>query len=142
MDVPVPGVNPFKDIRVIISLIGTLIIGLAVFFGVGTILAWKAGAEMNEQRGAKIETTVGAIGDSVAEQKVAAEQDAGVIGAKHVYGENFNAQYQSKNDFRRWADEPRPVVLHDLAKKRRLARERFGRDIERDQDASETPDTE
>lgn len=116
--------------KAILNLLGAVLLGIVVFFIGGTILKWKAGSEMNEQRAAKIETTSDMINDSVTEQKTAAEIDGGVIGAKNVYGENKNAEYKANPSSRSWADANRPERLRQLAKERRIARQRLGRDIE------------
>jgi len=129
--------DAFKEVKVIIALVIVLVMAVTLTIVGLKIAGWKADAAVGEQRGAKINATSNIISDGAEEQKKADAIDTGVIGAKNVYGESYAKEYQTNPVVRNWADGIRPDSLRKLAKERRIARERFGRDVEQRQDQVE-----
>lgn len=118
--------NPFKDARILISVIVTIVLVVTVIIGSQQIMRWRADAAQNKTRGGVIEATSGIIDDASHAREERTTDDGGVIAARVNYGRSAQEARTNEPSTRTYGAQPVPRSLRDLARERRLARERLG----------------
>lgn len=125
-EIPIPG-NPFKEIRVIISLVFTALFAAAVIFTVQHYQNLERRAVIGDQRGLTIQSANGVIDDTVTIQKENTDTENDVAKALEEYRKGLGNEKHNNPVVRNRDTRAIPDSLRKLARQRRLTRERLDR---------------
>lgn len=119
-------INPFADIRVIISLIVTILITLALALGSQTVMSWKRGYEQNQVNTRKLESTSEIISDGAKADEDRSGVDQAINQARDQFNEHYHGAMKNEPETAARADRSVPDGVSKAFRARRLARERSG----------------
>jgi hypothetical protein len=119
-------VNPFKDIKVIIGLIVTILITVALILGSQTVISWKEGYDQNQINTGKLESTSGIIDDGAKADENRAEVDQTVAQGRDQFNQDYEGAMRNEPETAARADRPVPDSVRKAFRERRIARERSG----------------
>lgn len=120
-----------KAYQVIAAVVVTLIATVVIVIGGQTVLSWRDRAERGDAVIAEQQRTSEAASAittaAMQEQQEAAHVEVVVKDARSTYQEEKKELQNAKPEVRDYSNQPVPSELRDLAKKRRLSRERSAR---------------
>lgn len=119
-------VSPLSDIRVVVSLIVTVLLTVAMVIGGQQILAWKRGAEKAEAQTHTMEATSAIIGSGVKSDADRTTTDTRVVQGRAQYQSSYSEAEANEPVVANRASRPVPDRVRNAFRERRLARERSG----------------
>lgn len=109
-----------------VKLLIAVLIGAAVLFGVQTVLDWREGAQVGEQRGRTATATSGIINDGVKADAQRDAVDTGIAQGRDKFNDDYQEAKHNEPETAARADRAVPVSVRNAYRTRRLARERLG----------------
>lgn len=121
MKIPTPA-TPYIETA---KLIGAVLLGCALLWGYNTVMDWREAAQVNEQRGAKIEATDGIITDGAKADADRNDDNNAVNTGRDTYNTAKEEAKRNEPETAVRADRTVPASVRNAFRARRLARERL-----------------
>lgn len=118
--------SPLKPYTDTIKLIAAVLIGCLFLWAGQKIMSWRDAAQVNEQRGAKIEATTGIVNDSAKADENRATVDTDIATARDTFTRDTTEARRHEPATADRATRPVPDSLRRAYRARRLARQRSG----------------